>query len=88
MLFMAVSGNPRIVNGFYKHSYINILFDCSFNASAELVELMDLYRKKYKISLVHRDYPFSLKKPLPRVEYLRSHRKKVSVPGCDQGESA
>ena len=65
-VFMSISGNPRIVNGYYKHSgIIKILFDCSFNASDELVDLMDAYRNKYKISLVHKDYPFCVKNMFP-----------------------
>jgi hypothetical protein len=64
-VFMSISSNPRIVNGYYKHSYIKKLFDCSFNASDELVGLMDAYCKKYKITPVHKDYPFSLKNIFP-----------------------
>lgn len=65
-VFMSISGNPRIVNGYYQNSYlIKILFDCSFDASDELVKLMDAYRQKYKIALVHKDYPFSLKNIFP-----------------------
>ena len=63
--FMSVSGNPRIVNGYYKHSYIKFLFDCSFKASHELIEFMDAFREKYKLSLVHKDYPFCLKNIFP-----------------------
>lgn len=64
-VFMSISCNPRGVNGYYKHSYIKKLFDCSFNASDKLIELMDAYRKEYKIELVHKDYPFSLKNIFP-----------------------
>jgi hypothetical protein len=63
--FMSISGNPRIVNGYYKHRYIKLLFDCSFNASDELIEFMDAYRERYKLSLVHKDYSFSLKNVFP-----------------------
>lgn len=64
-VFMSISSNPRIVNGYYKHRYIQKLFDCSFNASDELIELMDAYCKEYKINLVHKDYPFCLKNIFP-----------------------
>lgn len=64
-VFMSISSNPRIVNGYYKHRYIQKLFDCSFKASDELVDLMDAYCKEYKIKLVHKDYPFCLKNIFP-----------------------
>jgi hypothetical protein len=64
-VFMSISSNPRIVNGYYKHSYIKKMFDCSFDASRDLVEVMDAYRKEYNIALVHKDYPFSLKNVFP-----------------------
>ena len=64
-VFMSISSNPRGVNGYYKHSYIKKLFDCSFDASDELVKVMDAYRKEYNIALVHKDYPFSLKNIFP-----------------------
>jgi hypothetical protein len=64
-VFMSISSNPRIVNGYYKHRYIQKLFDSSFKASDELVELMGAYRKEYNIELVHQDYPFSLKNIFP-----------------------
>ncbi|HOG10754.1 MAG TPA: hypothetical protein PLD26_09500 [Smithella sp.] len=64
--FMSISGNPRIVNGYYNHSFlIKILFDCSFKASDKLIRALDAYRHQYKISLVHEDYPFCLKNMFP-----------------------
>ncbi len=43
-VFMSISGNPRIINGYYQHRYIQKLFDSSFNASDKLIELLVAYR--------------------------------------------
>jgi len=56
---MSISSNPRIVNGYYKHRYIQKLFDSSFNASDELIELMGAYCKEYNIELVDQKYPLA-----------------------------
>jgi len=64
-VFMSISGNPRIINGYYKHRYIQKLFDSSFNASDKLIALMGAYRQRYNIDLVHGNYPFCLKKIFP-----------------------
>ncbi len=63
--FLSISGSPRVVNGYFRHNYVKYLFDCSFSASKELIEFMDAYRTKYKLSLVHKDYPFCLKNMFP-----------------------
>jgi hypothetical protein len=64
-VFMSISCNPRIVNGYYRHRYIQKLFDSSFKASDELIDLMEAYRKEYNIALVDQNYPFCLKNIFP-----------------------
>jgi len=65
-VFMSISGNPRIVNGYYKHSHlIKILFDCSFKASDKLIGAFNAFRDHYGIALVHQHYPFCVKNLFP-----------------------
>ncbi len=65
-VFMSISGNPRIINGYYKHSYpIKILFDCSFKASDKLIEAFNAFRDRYRMALVHEDYPFCVQNLFP-----------------------
>lgn len=65
-VFMSISGNPRIINGYYKHSYlIKILFDCSFKASDKLIEAFNAFRDRYRMALVHEAYPFCVQNLFP-----------------------
>jgi len=65
LVFLSISANPRVVNGYFKNSYTRILFDCSFKPSKQLIALKEEYCRKHNISLVHKDYPFCLKNLFP-----------------------
>jgi len=65
VIFLSISANPRVVNGYFKNSYTRILFDCSFKPSKQLIALKEEYCRKHNIALVHKDYPFCLKNLFP-----------------------
>lgn len=65
LVFLSISANPRVVNGYCKNSYTKILFDCSFDPSPELISLNAEYCLKNDIELVDENYPFCLKNMFP-----------------------
>jgi hypothetical protein len=65
IVFTSISANPRVVNSYFKNSWTRIFFDCSFQPSLQLIAIKNEYCRKYKISLVHDDYPFCMKNLFP-----------------------
>jgi len=73
IVYLSISANPKVINGYFKNAYTRILFDCSFKPSADLIRIKDAYCRSFNLSTLHRDYPFCLKEVFPGSNSIDPH---------------
>ena len=74
-IYVSISANPQVVNGYYKNAYWN-KFDNSYHPSKELVNIHHAYLEKYNMCLVDQSYPFCVKNLFPGSQHLDWTKKK------------
>jgi hypothetical protein len=65
IMFLSISANPRVVNGYYKFRNAFFFTYSSFKPSNLLEKSLLEYMRKNKLKHVHEDYPFCIKNIFP-----------------------
>ena len=73
IVYLSISANPKVINGYFKNAYTRILFDCSFKPSADLIRIKEAYCRSFNLSAMHHDFPFCLKKVFPGSNSIDPH---------------
>lgn len=73
IVYLSISANPKVINGYFKNAYTRILFDCSFKPSVGLIRIKEAYCRSFNLSAMHHDFPFCLKRVFPGSNSIDPH---------------
>ncbi|MEN6473822.1 MAG: hypothetical protein ABFD81_07415 [Syntrophaceae bacterium] len=73
IVYLSISANPRVINGYFKNAYTRILFDCSFKPTRDLILIKEAYCRFFNLSALHPDFPFCLKRVFPGSNSIDLH---------------